>query len=269
MNWTKESRDLEIRKTTSGTKEWADYNVNCIEGCYNNCRYCYARIMAKRFHRSSGQSWVNMTIRESVFCKRFKKRPGRIMFPSTHDLFEVSPFKEACLTILERLLESNNEVLVTTKPRMAVIREIVDRFGDYKEMMQFRFTITSNNSELLRFWEPNAPSFEERLSSLRFAFRNRFKTSISIEPFLDYDPAGLVEALMPFVTESIWIGKMNYISCKGISGKENIQYEKIRSNYETHHLLGIYRKLRNSPKIRFKDSVRIKLGLDTLNFSSN
>jgi DNA repair photolyase len=33
------------RKITSGTREWADYNVNCVAGCYNNCRYCYAKVM--------------------------------------------------------------------------------------------------------------------------------------------------------------------------------------------------------------------------------
>jgi DNA repair photolyase len=39
------------REITSGTKEWADHNVNCIRGCSNDCRYCYAKIMAKRFGR--------------------------------------------------------------------------------------------------------------------------------------------------------------------------------------------------------------------------
>ena len=35
-------------KIISGTKEWAKENVNCVTGCSNNCRYCYARAMGTR-----------------------------------------------------------------------------------------------------------------------------------------------------------------------------------------------------------------------------
>ncbi len=35
------------KEKKTGTKEWADYNVNCINGCYNNCKYCYAKMIAK------------------------------------------------------------------------------------------------------------------------------------------------------------------------------------------------------------------------------
>lgn len=186
------------------------------------------------------------------------------MFPSTHDLFEISPFKEACMTVLGRLLESDNEVLVTTKPRLIVIQEIIERFGDFKEKMQFRFTITSDDDRLLKFWEPNAPNYEERLSSLKLAFQKKFKTSISVEPFLDYDPTRLFKTITPFVTESIWMGKMNYIARNGISRKEERPYNRIRKNYERRHLLEICSQLCKNSKIRFKDSVRSQLDLDCL-----
>ena len=77
------------------------------------------------------------------------------MFPSTHDIVEISPFKEACFTALENLLYSKNEVLITSKPRIEVIREIDDKFNEFKDQIQFRFTITSTCNDLLRFWEPN------------------------------------------------------------------------------------------------------------------
>ena len=68
------------------------------------------------------------------------------------------------------------------------IKKIIARFQEYQGLMQFRFTITSLNDKLLKFWEPNAPLFQERVSSLMFAFKNGFRTSVSIEPFLDYNP---------------------------------------------------------------------------------
>ena len=247
------------RKITKGTKEWADYNVNCIVGCYNDCRYCYARVMARRFRRCTTDSWKNMRIREDVVKSNFKKMTGRVMFPSTHDLFEFEPFKETWLKVLAKLLASNNSVLITTKPRLPVIQEIAEKFSGHKKDIQFRFTITSKDETVLRFWEPNAPSYRERECSLRYAFMNGFKTSVSIEPFLDYDPKDLIQEIDPFVTDSIWVGRMNYIIKHGLSINEQQYYDKIRQNYLTHHLEEIFVQLKHNPKIRFKDSIKNQL----------
>lgn len=250
------------RTITSGTKEWADYNVNCIKGCFNDCRYCYAKMMARRFGRTGDFSWKDMQLRKEVLMRGFTRRVGRIMFPSTHDIFDFSPFKEACFAVLEKLLESGNEVLVTTKPRLGVIKEITQQFTCYRNQIQFRFTITSNDDELLRFWEPNAPCFKERFKALEYAFREKFKTSVSIEPFLDYDPLELVEAVEPLTTESIWIGRMNYIRRINLTGTSRTFYESVRKNYETGHLQEVVAKLEACPKIRVKDSIRTQLSLE-------
>jgi len=256
MNGEKNSPKCKI---TSGTKEWADHNVNCIEGCYNDCRYCYAKIMAKRFGRKKEEDWKNMKIRKEMLDKNFKKMSGRVMFPSTHDIIDISPFMESCFVILEKLLEAGNSVLVTTKPRLKVIREIVKQFNDYRDNIQFRFTITSRDDRLLEFWEPNAPSFNERFASLRYAFQEEFKTSVSIEPFLDNDPTKLITELTPFVTESIWVGRMNYIARQNLSEKESLYYNEIRRNYTTRHIWNICDKLRKNPKIRLKDSILLQI----------
>lgn len=182
------------------------------------------------------------------------------MFPSTHDIFDASPFKEVCFTVLDRLLESQNDVLITTKPRLVIIKEIAHHFSHCKEQIQFRFTLTSIENKLLEFWEPNAPRIKERLASLKHAFQRGFKTSVSIEPFLDYDPTELIEAIVPFTTESIWIGRMNYIPRKNLSNEEKPYYNKIRKNYDTRHLWELYTKLKERPTVRFKDSIRIQLG---------
>jgi len=202
-----------------------------------------------------------MKINRKAFGRNQGKLKGRVMFPSSHDIFDISPFKEACFEVLRELLESGNSVLVTIKPRLSIVQNINRTFYEHRELLQFRFTITSADDKLLSFWEPNAPLFKERMSSLMFAFRSGFRTSVSIEPFLDYDPCPLVKAISPYSTESIWIGKMNYISRRKIKEGEAPFFEQIRRNYEIDHLREIYEKLRCFPKVRFKDSIRIKLGL--------
>lgn len=247
------------REITSGTKEWADHNVNCVKGCSNDCRYCYAKIMAKRFGRCKNEDWRDMTINRTAVERKYGKYNGRVMFPSTHDITDDEEVKEACFTVICKLLESGNEVLVTTKPRLSVTKQIIESFRPYREQLQFRFTITSMNNDLLSFWEPNAPSYEERFASLEHAYAKGSKTSVSIEPFLDYVPQELVQVLEPYVTESIWLGPMNYINRNGVSDKEREQYERIRKNYRYEHLLSTYEELRYFPLIMFKDSMLNRL----------
>lgn len=249
------------REITSGTREWADYNVNCIKGCFNNCRYCYAKIMAKRFGRCTENTWQQMEISHDVINRKFKRYNGRVMFPSSHDIIDKPEIKEACFIVIGKLLEAGNEVLITTKPKLSITKNIIDQFYLFKEQVQFRFTITSLDNRLLSFWEPNAPTYEERFESLKFAYENEFKTSVSIEPFLDYAPQTLISALSPFITESIWLGPMNYISQNGISSKDEQQYTEIRKRYNISRLKNIYEDLKNLPLIRFKDSMINRLNV--------
>ena len=249
------------RKITSGTKEWADKNINCIKGCANNCRYCYAKMMAKRFGRATEETWKDMEIRGDVLSKRFRKFKGRVMFPSSHDIVDIPEVKKACFTVLKNLLDAENEVLVTMKPSLSVTKDIVEGFRTYNERMQFRFTITSNNDDILSFWEPNAPSYHERLESLKLAYKEGFKTSVSVEPFLDDDPVPLVKELSSYISESIWIGPMNHMPRKNIHPNDIPEYDRIRDAKDVDNLRRIHMELVNVPNIRFKDSMRNKLGL--------
>jgi len=256
-----ESTLIKKRAITSGTKEWADHNINCIKGCSNNYRYCYAKIIAKRFGRCTEESWKEIEISRDVLNRTFKKYNGRVMFPSSHDIIDTPEAKEACFIVINKLLEAGNELLITTKPKLSTTRDIIKRFYPFKLQIQFRFTITSVDSQLLSFWEPNAPPFEERLRSLKYAYKKGFKTSVSIEPFLDYNPKTLVNILAPYVTESIWLGPMNYIPKNSIRNEDKQQYAEIRKSYEIDNLKEIFEELKDVPRIRFKDSMTIRLGV--------
>jgi len=204
-----------------------------------------------------------MTIREDVVHQNFGKFSGRVMFPSTHDIFDIPKYEEACFSVIGNLLSSGNEVLITTKPRLSIIKKIDKKFSSFKEQIQFRFTITSSDDHLLEFWEPNAPRFEERLKSLQFAFKKGYKTSVSIEPFLDYNPEDLINTISPYITESIWLGIMNYIPRNNLRKIEIPFYNSIRENYSEKHLREIYQTFNDSPKIRWKNSIKKKLKLLT------
>ena len=63
-------------KKRTGTKEWADSNVNIAFGCSNNCRYCYAKKMSVRFKRNTNDNWKKMVLNKKAVDKNYKKRRG-------------------------------------------------------------------------------------------------------------------------------------------------------------------------------------------------
>lgn len=227
-----------------GTKEWSDSSVNCFYGCSNNCSYCYAKRMAIRFNRETEESWKTMYPNKKAIEKTYRKRNGRIMFPTSHDITIESYID--CLIVLRKLLEAENEVLITTKPNLVVITHLTGELIKYKNQIQFRFTITSIDDKKLQEFEPNAPSFSERMLSLRLAYFDGYKTSVSIEPFLDKNPIKVIERVAPFCSETIWIGKLNYQTT------EFNTFENIQKVIENLKLLPESIK----SKIRIKDSIR-------------
>lgn len=246
---------IKTRKITLGTKEWADSNVNCYIGCSNDCRYCYAKKMAIRFKRKTEENWKLMEPNQKAIEKGYAKRKGRIMFPTSHDITKES--LNGCLQVLKKLLDTDNEILITTKPMLNCTKIICNSFFKKKDLIQFRFTITSINNELLSFWESNAPSFEERFDALKHAHNMGYKTSISIEPFLDENPFHLVDKLIPYVTESIWIGRMNYITTNNENPDEIKYYENIRFINTKENLSRIIHQVKTYPNdnIKIKDSI--------------
>lgn len=234
-----------MNKITSGTKEWADTNINIFHGCSNDCIYCYAKMMAIRFGRKTKENWKEMTPNFKAQIKRYKKRKGRIMFPTSHDITEGT--MGHYLMVLERLVKAGNSVLITTKPLLEVVKLICHNFVDYKDQILFRFTITSISNDILKEYEPNAPTWEERLAALSHAYTEKWKTSISIEPFLDKSPIPLIYIVAPYTTDTIWIGKLNYMK-RDFNSWSNIKTVLKDITTLPEHI---------QTKIRLKDSIRI------------
>lgn len=190
-----------------GTKEWADKTLNLLSGCHNNCKYCFGRENAIRFHRKTTKDWREEVLNKSAFAKKFAKRGGTIMFPSTHDITQ--DHLTECITYLKKMLEAGNRVLIVTKPDLVCVKAMCKEFVPYKDQILFRFTIGSKDDSVLKFWEPDAPNYATRAASVKYAFEAGYSTSLSCEPMLDQRIDLVIEDLRRYITDSIWIGKMN------------------------------------------------------------
>lgn len=251
-------------KPVSGTREWAEVSVNCVKGCSHNCRYCYARYNAlNRYHQiETAEEWTTMAVNPKAVNKRHKRYDGVVMFPTTHDI--TPDVLSSCITVLLNLLSFENQVLLVTKPHLECVKTIIQETLHYKEHLKFRFTIGSDSDTDLSYWEPGAPSFEERRESLIYAFESGFQTSVSAEPLLNpWTVNGLIEKLIPYVTDSLWIGKMNSID-KRVEIKtpeDEVMVTALKLGQKDAMVREIYNDYKDHPKLRWKESYKKVVGL--------
>jgi len=258
-----------MKKKNYGTRQWADYTVNYCSGCSNNCRYCYAKARAVNwFKQLTAAQWPAERIRMHDVQKKRKREIGRGMIPSTHD---ITPNNlGAGITVIDNLLEAGNSLLIVSKPHLDCIKAICENFIHYRDLFEmdeignrqyrviFRFSIGACDDRLLSYWEPNAPNYDERKASLEYAYDAGFQTGVSAEPMLDaYHIDDLIDDLSPYVTDSIWIGKMNHFGyiAKNADATLKKAINDIKHGQSDANIKSIYQRHRSNPLIQWKDSI--------------
>jgi uncharacterized Fe-S cluster-containing radical SAM superfamily protein len=244
----------------NGTLQWSNISYNICKGCDHNCAYCYAKNMAWRFSKGN-LNWPTMTVDPKKVAEAAKKFPGVVMFPSSHDI--TPAILPDCLTTLKNMLSHGSFVLVVSKPHLDVIKTLCKELAVYKEQILFRFTIGSQNATTCQLWEPGAPAPTERIKALKYAYDKGFHTSVSMEPMLGDIPEmiQLVNTVLPFVSDSIWLGKMNSIVIyKNQPANWVTQIKAAKQSLMTAHsdanIMGLVKTLSNNPKIKWKDSIQ-------------
>jgi len=188
--------------------------------------------------------------------------PGQVMFPTAHDI--VPENLDACITVIKNLLHSGNRVLIVSKPHLDCVVRLCSEFAEKKDSILFRFTITARNDKILSHWEPYAPTYDERKACLKYAHNQDFATSVSVEPMLDTsDVVLMVHELLPFVSHSIWLGKMNRIDKRVVCDSEEMKVEidRIANGQSDEKIKRLHKELCGVAKVRWKESVKEVVGL--------
>ncbi len=98
MQKTLNRTNIEWVKNPDGSK---GYVWNPVWGCRNNCPYCYARNMARRFGKTEDERAFKPTWIQSNFDKAFPKKPSKIFVNSMSEI--VFWDREWMYKILERI----------------------------------------------------------------------------------------------------------------------------------------------------------------------
>jgi len=248
----------------SGTREWSVESDNIVLGCTHKCRYCYARANAMRRRQiGSYEEWGESYNRIRVAQVRKHRKPvnGRVMFPTTHDI--TPEHLGPCLGVIHKHLRAGNELLIVSKPHLECIQAICRETRMFRELILFRFTIGAMDESILAYWEPGAPTFEERFASLRYAHKQGYATSVSCEPLLDADKAvNLFRTVESYISDTIWIGKLNQLRSRCIPDTSETELRRIEAGQTDEAIQRVYTALRDEPKVRWKESYKEVLGLD-------
>ena len=252
-------------KKAFGTREWAAHNINIQSGCEHDCLYCYGHGMSAQYKRAAAKNWSNPSLRGRDVSKSYPKRKGTIMFPTTHDITEAN--LSECLVVLKKMLAAGNKVLVVSKPHLKCIKKLCKELVAYKAQILFRFTIGSADDAVLSFWEPHAPAYGERLACLKWAFRHGFKTSVSCEPMLDGGIQRVIDDARPFVTDAIWLGRVNNLRrILALNAPGNraarAKADELLALQTDEWVMALYAKHKHDPLIKYKDSIKKVVGLD-------
>ena len=92
-----------------------------------------------------------------------------------------------------------------------------------------------------------------------------FATSVSIEPMLDAENIyALWSDLVPWVTDSIWIGKMNKVRNRVIieDSSDEKMVSLIEEGQTDNKIKEIYEKLKDALRVKWKESIKEVVGLD-------
>jgi DNA repair photolyase len=190
-----------------------DYCVNPYTGCQINCRYCYARLFMKRYsgHKEPWGEFVDVKINAPEVLRKQLRRAkrGKVWISSVCDPYQPLESKyELTRRCLKRLLEMQFPVNIQTKSKL-VLRDL-DLLKEFKEV-EVGFTITTNDENIARYFEPGAASVAERLKALEKLHASGIRTFAFIGPLLPGDPERLVAELAGLV-DKVFIDRMNYLN---------------------------------------------------------
>ena len=181
--------------TTKGAAyEYAPVGCNFYVGCSNLCRYCYLGkgVLKKAMGTGTPQlkkCFKNVKDAFDVFRKEATENLKTLKKTGIFFSFSTDPLLPEC----QKLTWLSAEIATLSDIPVKILTKSTEFFRDYgpylqnlsskqKDIISFGFTLTGRDD-----WEPNAPSNQERIDTMRMVNGWGYKTFASIEPVIDFD----------------------------------------------------------------------------------
>ncbi len=202
------------------------WTLNPYRGCQFNCTYCNARYTHEYLGLETDDfqheifAKTNAAERLDAEFSRQSWRGALVHIGAVTDPYQ--PAEEKLLitrAILEVVLKHENPIDIATKSNL-ILRDLdlIRRISE-KTFLNVILTITTTDSQLARRLEPNAPSIEERLRTVRILSENGVNVGVALIPIIPYltDTVDQIERLV----ESSMNAGANYVIVDGLNLKRS------------------------------------------------
>ncbi|MCP4633077.1 MAG: radical SAM protein [candidate division Zixibacteria bacterium] len=187
-----------------------DYTLNPYRGCAHGCLYCYADFVGKYANiKLPWGEYVHMKINivELLEKELKKKKRGFIALSTVCDPYQPLEKKyELSRRCLELISSEGWPVSVQTRSPL-VLRDI-DILKSIEDCT-VGVSITTIDDKVRKVFEPNTPSIEKRLETLKRLKKEGLRTFAFTGPLLPGEPDKLVDELIPLV-DFVFTDKLNY-----------------------------------------------------------
>ena len=203
----------QILTKPTGFMDAYDFTLNPYSGCSFGCTYCYAAFFSRDAEkRDSWGRWVN--VKENAVELMAKRKPGALDGKLIYMSSVTDPYqpveRDLKLTrgILEIMAERHKPKLVVQTRSPDVVRDC-DLFQSIEEnggRVQVNMTVTTDDEEIRRTFEPSCPSNMVRLRAIKEVQAAGIDTCITMTPLL------LVNSNGDFADELIGTGVQKFIA---------------------------------------------------------
>jgi len=190
-----------------------DFSLNPYAGCAFRCSYCYVpKFPNGKHHFSEWGEWVEAKINapQLIQKERLKVFGSRIFFGSATDPYQYIELKYRLTRYCLKELLKYKPKKLTLHTRSHLVFEDIELLKTFGNILSIGISITTDDENIAREFEPGAPSIARRLELLAQLHKAGIKTHVSMAPLLPCNSERLVNLISPY-TKCAWIGQMNYL----------------------------------------------------------
>jgi len=195
------------------------YSLNPYRGCAFGCSYCYAKEFTHDDQlEASWGKWVRPKINapELVYKSSRKLAFASVFISSATDPYQPIErqyrLTRSCLEVMLSMFPGPSKIHIHTRSPFVVDDiELLQAFGDRLEVYM---SITTDNDEFRKIFEPHAPSIHKRLEALHALRSAGIITGASVSPLLPCNPYNLA-MLLSGVAERVYIDTIRFPKAKG------------------------------------------------------
>ena len=185
----KPAREILMRAT--GFMDQYDYTLNPYSGCAFGCTYCYAAFFSRSAERrDSWGQWVEVKENAVDLIRRRKigKLDGkRIYMSSVTDPYQpVERTVGLTRGVLQALADRHAPKLVvqTRSPDVVRDRDLFEQIEDGGGRVRVNMTVTTDDEDVRRTFEPFCPSNERRLDAVAELRAGGIEVGVTMTPLL-------------------------------------------------------------------------------------